>query len=285
MRDLFDLTGKTALITGGGGLLGERHAEAILEFGGNVILADYVEDRAHKKSEQLNNTYDGERARGCFIDVTDITSITDACDDIEQIDILINNAARNPKVRSDSEGEWYSMVENNRFESMPGSYFQEGLDVTVNGCFLTSQIVVNKMLDTGAEGKYCREGGVILNIASDLGVIAPDQRIYKKHDSEDWESQDVKPIFYSAAKWAVVGMTKYLATYLATKNIRVNSLSPGGVYDNHPSDFITNITNLIPMGRMANADEYKGAVVFACSKASSYMTGHNLIVDGGRTVW
>ena len=278
MENLFDLTGKTALITGGGGLLGEKHAEAILEYGGNVVLADYDENRAIKKSKKLNDTYGENRAVGCYIDVTDVESINLACDSIEKIDILINNAAKNPKVQKDSENEWFSVINNNRFESMPHSYFSEGLEVTLNGNFLMSQAVVTKMLKDN-------HGGVILNIASDLGVIAPDQRIYKKDNDEDWETQDVKPIFYSAAKFAVIGMTKYLSTYLAEKNIRVNSLSPGGVYDNHPDDFVTKVTNLIPLSRMANVDEYKGAVVFACSDASSYMTGHNLIVDGGRTAW
>ena len=120
-------------------------------------------------------------------------------------------------------------------------------------------------------------GGVILNISSDLGIIAPDQRIYDKDAP--------KPITYSASKWAIIGMTKYLAIYFADKNIRVNSLCPSGVYNSQPDEFVERLTNLIPMGRMANGDEYKGAVVFMCSDASSYMTGSNIIIDGGRTSW
>ena len=283
MKNLFDLSGKTALITGGGGLLGEKHAEAIIEFGGTVILADYREERALKKAEELNKKYATTSTTGCYIDVTKPETIQNVCDSVENIDILINNAAKNPKVKKNSAGEWFSIINNNRFETMPYSFWRDGLDVTLNGNFLMSQIVVNKMLDPNT--KYCKDGGVILNIASDLGVIAPDQRIYKKYPEQSFDEQDVKPIFYSAAKWAIIGMTKYLSTYLCEKNIRVNSLSPGGVYDNHPDDFVTRLSSLIPLKRMANVDEYKGAVVFACSDASSYMTGHNLIVDGGRTSW
>ena len=127
-------------------------------------------------------------------------------------------------------------------------------------------------------------GGVILNISSDLGVIAPDQRIYRQDGVEE-DMQNVKPITYSAAKWAVVGMTKYLSVYFAQKGIRVNCLSPTGVANNYPEDFVTKLSNIIPMGRMADRNEYKGAVAFMCSDASSFMTGHNLVIDGGRTVW
>jgi NAD(P)-dependent dehydrogenase (short-subunit alcohol dehydrogenase family) len=127
-------------------------------------------------------------------------------------------------------------------------------------------------------------GGVILNISSDLGVIAPDQRLYLKEGIED-DQQNVKPITYSAAKWAVVGMTKYLSVYFAKRGIRVNCLSPTGVFNNHPEDFVKKLSNIIPMGRMADIDEYKGAIVFLCSDASSYMTGENLVIDGGKTVW
>lgn len=278
MKNLFCLENKTALITGGGGLLGEKHAEAILEVGGNVILADYSKERALNKAEALNSKFYGERVSGCYMDVTDLSSIKEVCSQYDNVDILINNAAKNPKVKSDSKEEWFSHKHFNRFETMPLEYFKEGLDVIVNGTFLVSQAIANKMIEN-------KINGVMLNISSDLSVIAPDQRIYKADPDESFDEQNVKPIFYSAAKWSVLGITKYLSTYLSSKNIRVNSLSPGGVYDNHPSDFVSKLSNLIPLNRMANVDEYKGAVIFACSEASSYMTGHNLIVDGGRSVW
>jgi len=270
MNNLFDLTGKTALITGGGGLLGPKHAEAIVEYGGKVILADWHEDRAREKSKLINMKY-GNGADYEYMDVTDKSSVQSVVDKYNKIDILINNAAKDPKVKKGG-----GLTPDSRFETMTEDYWKEGIDACINGTFLCSQIVSNKMLENG--------GGVILNISSDLGVISPDQRIYRKEGvSEDM--QNVKPITYSAAKWAVVGMTKYLSVYFAQRGIRVNCLSPTGVYNNHPEEFVKKLSNIIPMGRMADIDEYKGAVVFLCSDASSYMTGENLVIDGGKTVW
>jgi NAD(P)-dependent dehydrogenase (short-subunit alcohol dehydrogenase family) len=126
--------------------------------------------------------------------------------------------------------------------------------------------------------------GVILNIASDLAVIAPDQRIYRQAGVAE-HLQPMKPVTYSVVKSGLVGLARYLATYWADSGVRVNSISPGGVYNGQPEAFVQKLTSLIPMGRMANADEYQGAVLFLVSDASSYMTGHNLVVDGGRTAW
>jgi NAD(P)-dependent dehydrogenase (short-subunit alcohol dehydrogenase family) len=266
MTNLFDLTGKTALITGGGGLLGPKHAEAIVEYGGKVILADWHEDKAKEKAELI-----GENATYEYMDVTNKESIQSVVDKYDKIDILINNAAKDPKVKKGG-----GLTPDSRFETMTEDYWKEGIDACINGTFLCSQIVSNKMLENG--------GGVILNISSDLGVISPDQRIYRQDGLEE-NMQNVKPITYSAAKWAVVGMTKYLSVYFAQRGIRVNCLSPTGVYNNHPEDFVKKLSNIIPMGRMADIDEYKGAIVFLCSDASSYMTGENLVIDGGKTVW
>jgi NAD(P)-dependent dehydrogenase (short-subunit alcohol dehydrogenase family) len=266
MTNLFDLTGKTALITGGGGLLGPKHAEAIVEYGGKVILTDWHEDKAKEKAELI-----GENATYEYMDVTNKESIQSVVDKYDKIDILINNAAKDPKVKKGG-----GLTPDSRFETMTEDYWKEGIDACINGTFLCSQIVSNKMLENG--------GGVILNISSDLGVISPDQRIYRQDGLEE-NMQNVKPITYSAAKWAVVGMTKYLSVYFAQRGIRVNCLSPTGVYNNHPEDFVKKLSNIIPMGRMADIDEYKGAIVFLCSDASSYMTGENLVIDGGKTVW
>ena len=266
MKNLFDLSGKTALITGGGGLLGPKHAEAIVEYGGKVILADWHKDRAKKKAEQI-----GDSATYHYMDVTDKKSIESVVEKYDKIDILLNNAAKDPKVKKDG-----GLKPDSRFETMTENYWHEGIDAALNGTFLCSQVVSNKMLENG--------GGVILNISSDLGVIAPDQRIYRKDGVEE-DMQNVKPITYSAAKWAIIGMTKYLGVYFAQKGIRVNSLSPTAVYNDHPEDFVKKLTNLIPMGRMSDINEYKGAIVFLCSDASSYMTGENVIIDGGKSVW
>jgi len=270
-NNIFDLTEKVALITGAGGLLGPKHAEAIIEFGGNVIITDHHEEKASARAKELNEKYGPGRAVSMYMDVTNKRSIEKVVNEFEKIDILINNAAKDPKVKKEA-----GLSPSSRFETMTEEYWFEGIDAALNGTFFCSQVVSNKMLENG--------GGVILNISSDLGVIAPDQRLYRKPNVADQE-QNVKPITYSAAKWAIVGMTKYLAVYFAQKNIRVNCLSPTGVYNNHPEEFVKKLSNIIPMGRMANIDEYKGAVVFLCSDASSYMTGENMVIDGGKTVW
>ena len=271
MHSIFDLTNKVALITGGGGLLGPKHAEAILDFGGTVILADHHVDKAKEKAEYLNQKYGAGSAEGIYMDVTSPESITKAIENIDKVDILINNAAKDPKVKKDN-----GLTIETRFETMTPDFWKEGIDAALNGTFFCSQAISNIMLRNGK--------GVILNISSDLGVIAPDQRIYKKEGLAE-DEQNVKPITYSAAKWGVIGITKYLAVYFAKKNIRVNCLSPTGVFNDHPNDFVDKLSNIIPMGRMAEIDEYKGAIVFLCSDASSYMTGENMIIDGGKTVW
>ena len=274
---MFDLTGRTVLITGGCGQLGQQHAEAILEFGGEVILADIVsEEEQEKVVTHLKQKYDDPiwkpEISSVYMDVTDKVSIQKAVDKYVKIDVLINNAGIDPKVE---EGlDW-----KNKFEHLELDSWNKMLEVTLTGTFLCSQVVVNKMLSTGLESEYCRNGGIILNIASDLAIISPDQRIYK-------DENKVKPVSYGVAKAGVVNLTKYMATYFARKNIRVNSLSPGGVKNEKVSeDFSYEISKLIPMNRMARPDEYKGAIVFMCSDASSFMNGHNLIIDGGRTVW
>ena len=263
---MFDLNGKTALITGGCGLLGVQHAEAILEFGGEVILTDVISDTS--RVIKLKEKY-GTNVSSVYMDVTDKSSIQKVVDKFEKIDILINNAALDPKVEDGLEYK-------NKFEHLDLDSWNKTIDVILNGTFLCSQVVVNKMLSTGLESEYCRDGGVILNIASDLSIISPNQRIY---------GDGVKPASYGVAKAGVVNLTKYLSTYLAKKNIRVNSLSPAGVYNNQSDEFVSKFRNLIPMDRMAKPDEYKGAIVFMCSDASSFMTGHNLVIDGGRTIW
>lgn len=276
MSNIFDLSKKTALITGAGGLLGPKHAEAILEFGGKVLLTDWHIDRVEQKAQPLIEKFGKDRVHFGFMNVCDKESIESCLDKFEEdghyVDILINNAAKDPKVKKEG-----SLSNDSRFETMAFEFWQEGIDAAVHGTFLVSQSVINRMLKRDIKG-------VVLNISSDLGVIAPDQRIYRQPDLPE-ELQPVKPITYSAAKWAIVGMTKYLAVYFAKSGIRVNALSPTGVYNNHPDEFVQKLSGIIPMGRMAHIDEYKGAIVFMCSDASSYMTGENMVIDGGKTVW
>ena len=180
---------------------------------------------------------------------------------LDKVDVLINNAALNPKMSTKDE--------TNRFEDFDLDKWNESLQVNLTGAFLCSQVFINKMIKDKIKG-------IVINVASDLGVIAPNQTIYE---------DDVKPVDYSVTKHGIIGLTKYLSTYFADKNIRVNSISPGGIYTNQSKEFVKRLSELIPMGRMADKDEYKGAIMFLCSDASSYMTGHNLILDGGRTIW
>lgn len=268
----FDLRGRVALITGASGLLGREHAEAIAEAGGTPILSDLRADSADEYARELAQKY-GVCARALELDVTRADSVKAALDSIlachGRVDVLVNNAARNPKMEDGSIGA-------TRFENLSLDYWLEDIEVGLTGAFLCSQVFGSHMAAHG--------GGVILNIASDLGVIAPDQRIYRKPGLAEHE-QPVKPVTYSVVKGGLVMFTKYLATYWAEKNVRVNSLCPGGVFAGQPADFVERLTNLVPMGRMAMKHEYRAAVVFLCSDASSYMTGSNLIVDGGRTCW
>lgn len=271
----FNLTGKTALITGGAGLLGFEHAIAILSANGNVVLWDLDSNQLSDKATELVNEFGKERVLIALVDVTDEIQISDGVNKLIgkgiEIDILINNVAANPKYSgSDSKGN-YSRLENFRLED-----WNKEISIGLTSAFLCSKIIGSRMAE--------RKNGVILNIASDLSVIAPDQRLYEI-DSSPLNLQPVKPVTYSVIKAGLVGLTKYLATYWNKEGIRVNSLSPGGVYDDQPEEFVKKILNLIPMGRMAHSYEYQSAVQFLCSDASSYMTGQNVVMDGGRSVW
>jgi NAD(P)-dependent dehydrogenase (short-subunit alcohol dehydrogenase family) len=271
----FNLTGKTALITGGAGLLGFEHAIAILSANGNVVLWDLDSKQLSDKATELANEFGKERVLIALVDVTDEIQISDGVNKLIgkgiEIDILINNVAANPKYSSSHSQGNFSRLENFRLED-----WNKEISIGLTSAFLCSKIIGSRMAE--------RKNGVILNIASDLSVIAPDQRLYEI-DSSPLNLQPVKPVTYSVIKAGLVGLTKYLATYWNKEGIRVNSLSPGGVYDDQPEEFVKKILNLIPMGRMAHSYEYQSAVQFLCSDASSYMTGQNVVMDGGRSVW
>jgi NAD(P)-dependent dehydrogenase (short-subunit alcohol dehydrogenase family) len=273
MHPSFDLTGRCALITGGCGLLGRRHAHAIAASGGIPVLVDLPAADPEGTAKRLGNEF-GSRVIGVAADITDRGSVEGMLERVMaetgRVDILINNAANNPKQEASNT------VEFSRFEHFPIAQLDADMKVGVTGALIMCQVVGAHMARSG--------GGVILNISSDLGVIAPDQRLYAKPGLPP-DRQPVKPVSYSLVKTALIGLTRYLATYWADSGVRVNAISPGGVANGQPEEFVEKLARLIPMGRMANADEYEGAIVFLCSDASSYMTGANLVIDGGRSCW
>jgi NAD(P)-dependent dehydrogenase (short-subunit alcohol dehydrogenase family) len=269
----FDISGRVAIITGGAGLLGVHHARAIARAGGSPVLVDLLGDRAQQRAHEIAREFNVPTA-GLAADICDSASVAAARAEIlnrlGRIDILINNAANNPKMESNSE------VNFSRFENFPLEQWHADLGVGLTGSFLCAQVFGTHMAANG--------GGVILNIASDLALIGPDQRLYRLPGLPD-HLQPVKPVTYSVVKSALIGLTRYLATYWADSKVRVNSICPGGVENGQPDDFLRKLNALIPMGRMARPDEYESAILFLCSDASSYMTGANLVIDGGRTCW
>ena len=269
----FDMSGRVVVVTGGGGMLARQHAAAVASFGAVPVLLDISDEGLARNAQALRDEFGGE-VMTLRTDITQLDSVEQARDAVlrrhGRIDVLINNAARNPKVESDGG------VNFSRLENFPSDQWKLDLDVGLGGAFNCSKVFGSRMARDG--------GGVIVNIASDLGVIAPDQRLYSV-DGLPPEQQPVKPVTYSVVKHGLLGLTKYLATYWCEQGLRCNALSPGGVYAGQNDVFVSKLARLIPMGRMARVDEYRGAVVFLCSDASSYLNGANLVIDGGRSVW
>ncbi len=276
-QTLFDLTGRVAIITGGAGLLGTKHAEIIAAAGGTPVLLDLPQAKLELSARAIATKY-GVDATGLAADITQLAELEAVRDTLlarfGHIDILINNAANNPKVESGGPGTNTKVW--SRLENFPLEIWNDDLRVGLTGAFLCSRVFGSEMAKRGS--------GVILNIASDLAVIAPDQRLYRQAGVAE-DEQPVKPVTYSVVKTGLLGLTRYLATYWASSGVRVNAISPGGVFNNQPEAFLAELHQRIPLARMAGADEYQGAILFLCSDASSYMTGANLIVDGGRTCW
>jgi NAD(P)-dependent dehydrogenase (short-subunit alcohol dehydrogenase family) len=272
VKQTFDMTDKVTVITGGAGMLGVKHAEAIAEFGGIPILLDIDKKSSTEKASKISNEYQVD-CEFKLCDITDESKISSVRDLLlskyGRIDILINNATIDPKVDAKSEKNL------SRLENFPIDQWNLELSVGLTGSMLCSKVFGTEMANNGK--------GVILNISSDLGIIAPDQRIYKKEGLPE-NKQPVKPVTYSVIKHGLIGLTKYLATYWPGK-VRCNALCPGGIYADQPEDFVQRLTDLIPLGRMAKNDEYKGAVLFLCSDSSAYLNGAVIPMDGGRSCW
>ncbi|MDH4164583.1 MAG: SDR family oxidoreductase [Nitrospirota bacterium] len=272
----FDLTNKTALVTGGAGLLGIEHAAALLETGAMIVLTDISETALFEAKKKLLNDIDPARVLTKVMDVSRLDSIRTVAAELEtigrRIDILINNAAIDPKVQGDR-----GVLETSRLENFPLEQWNLQIAVGLTGAFLCSQIFGTAMARDG-------KGGVILNIASDLSVFSPDQRLYRKQGLPE-DLQPVKPVTYSVIKTGLVGLTRYLATYWPDRGIRSNALSPGGIFNGQGEEFVKRLSSLIPLGRMASREEYRAAVQFLCSDASAYLNGQNIVMDGGRSAW
>lgn len=273
--DNFFIKDKVVIITGGAGLLGKKHAEAVIDGKGIPVLLDVSEQALNNAREILGQYCDDCRLETFVCDITSRKSVEEVnnilIEKYGHIDGLINNAANNPKVEGDAKN-----MKPIQFENFPINMWNEDISVGLTGALVCSQVFGKVMANQGA--------GVILNISSDLGIISPDQRIYRKEGLND-DEQSVKPVTYSVIKHGLLGLTKYLATYWAEKGVRVNAICPGGIYAGQNDEFLKKLTNLIPIGRMADIDEYKSTILYMMSDASSYMTGSTVSIDGGRTCW
>ena len=274
LNNIFSLKDKVIIVTGASGLLGKMHVEAIASQGGIPVIVDINEDGLNEVYSYILSEYSIE----CFIEIVDITNegelLSSSLRIIEKygkIDGLVNNAARNPSISKDQK------INFNRLESFDRKAWDLDLSVGVTGSFLCIKYY-------GYQISLNENGGSIVNISSDLGIIAPDQRIYEQ-EGLDKDKQPVKPISYSVVKSALLGLSRYVATYWASENVRSNCLLPGGVQTDQDDVFINKLTNLIPLKRMAKKNEYQAALIFLLSDASSYMTGSQLVIDGGRSAW
>lgn len=271
----FDLARKVALVTGACGLLGREHCRALWEAGASVVVADLDDSAAQDFAGSLSSTggASGQKALGLGVDVSDLKSVTDAnarvASALGAVDVLVNNAAINDRFESPELA-----MEQSSFEKYPVELFRKMMDVNVTGTFLCSQVFGRAMAERG--------NGSIINVASTYGVVAPDQSIYLRANGE---RMFYKSAGYPATKGAVISFTRFLAAYWGEKGVRVNTLSPGGVENSQDDEFVANYERRTPLKRMATPKDYRGALVFLASDASSYMTGANLIVDGGWTAW
>jgi NAD(P)-dependent dehydrogenase (short-subunit alcohol dehydrogenase family) len=270
--ELFSLTGRVAVVTGALGLLGKNHCVALAEAGANVIVADLDGNEAEHYARSLC-TGSLPDALGIGVDITSTDSVKAMNDAVHEkfgkIDILVNNAAINDMFENPA-----AAAEQSRFEAYPLELWKTSLDVNVTGTFLCSQIIGGAMAQ--------RKSGSIINIASTYGIVAPDQSLYRRPDGTQ---QFYKSAAYPVTKGAVISFTRFLAAYWGSAGVRVNSLSPGGVENAQDDFFVRNYSARTPLGRMAAPEDYRGAIVFLASDASRYMTGANLVVDGGWTVW
>jgi NAD(P)-dependent dehydrogenase (short-subunit alcohol dehydrogenase family) len=269
--NLFRLDGRVIILTGGGGMLGREYTRTLVAAGARVAVADINRAAAEQSAASADNR---GAAIGIGVDVSredEVRRMVEAVlDKWGAIDVLVNNAALDPKFDLSVQDR-----QSFRFEEYPLALWQRSLDVNLTGAFLCAKHVGPVM---------CRQQrGVIVNVASTYGLVGPDQRIYRKQGEK--EQTRFKPADYAVTKAGLVQLTRYLAAYWGSANIRVNTLTPGGVYNAQDEQFVVQYASRTPLGRMAKRGEMSGAMLFLVSDASSYMTGANLVVDGGWTAW
>lgn len=273
LPDLFDLSGRVAIVTGGPGLLGREFCRTLAEAGAAVVVADINTKAAQEVAAALNQQ--SYKAVAVTVDVTKPDSVKamveTTLNTFGRLDILVNSAALDPKFDPEAIARG---IPAGSFEDYPLDQWKQALDVNLTGMFLCCQAAVKPMLAQGKKGS-------IINICSTYGLVAPDQRLYQREGKQ----VAFKPVYYSVTKAGVLGLTRYLAAYYAGTAIRVNALTPGGVYNDHDEAFLKAYSARTVMGRMAQKHEMNGALLFLASDASSYMTGSNVVVDGGWTVW
>lgn len=273
IQEKFDLTGRVAVVTGGAGLLGAEFCRTLAETGAAVAVVELNGEAAHKVVDGLTKA--GYRAKAIPADITKPDSVNALVDSVlahfGRLDVLVNSAALDPKFDSEAAAKG---IAPGAFEDYPLADWNAAMSVNLTGMFLVTQACVRPMIAQGKKGS-------IINICSTYGLNGPDQRIYIK----DGKRVAYKPVYYTVSKAGVLGFTKYLAAYYAETEIRVNALTPGGVFNDHEEYFVKNYSAKTILGRMAKKDEMNGALLFLASDASSYMTGNNLVVDGGWTAW
>lgn len=273
IQEKFDLTERVAVVTGGVGLLGAEFCRTLAEAGAAVAVVDLNGAASQAVADAL--TTSGYQALAIPTDITHPDSVNDAVEQVlsvfGRIDVLVNSAALDPKFDPDAVNKG---ITPGAFEDYPLDLWNSALNVNLTGMFLMTQACVKPMLEQGKKGS-------VINICSTYGLNGPDQRIYVK----EGKRVAFKPVYYTVTKAGVMGFTKYLAAYYAETEIRVNALTPGGVFNNHEEYFVKNYSAKTILGRMAQKDEMNGALLFLASDASSYMTGNNLVVDGGWTAW
>ena len=273
--NLFNLKNKIIVITGGAGFLGSEFSSILSDIGAIPIILD----RNEESIKVLKKKFIKKKQKGHFflVDLNDEKKVNSAVNLIikkhRKIDCLINAAGFTSQNMLKANSNYFEKFEKYDFE-----LWQKSLNGNLSNIFIVTKSVANHMLK--------RKKGSIINIASDVGVISPDHRIYEANKKFNYKGTNFNtPISYSVAKAGIISMTRYLATRWAKKGIRVNCISPAGVYKKHDRKFVEQLSQRIPLGRMAKPHELNGAIVYLCSNASSFVTGHNLMVDGGRTIW